>query len=48
MKKPLTDRVYLLKCVGKIMAYWQLYNIEEAKIWAKNLVERLEKMGLVS
>lgn len=40
------DRTYLSKCVGKIMAYHLLGNTVQAKEWAKNLVTKLQQMGL--
>ena len=42
------DRVVLSQCVGKIMAYLRVDKKEEAKRWAKQLVEQLTKMGLLS
>jgi hypothetical protein len=41
------DRVMLSQCVGKLMAYLRVGNREEAKLWAKALVEHLRKMGLI-
>lgn len=41
------DRVALSQCVGKLMAYIRVDKKEEAKIWAKKLVERLKQMGLL-
>ena len=42
------DRVQLSQCVGKIMAYLRVDKKEEAKLWAKKLVDQLTKMGLLS
>lgn len=41
------DRVYLARCVGKLMAYLRLDKRAEAKAWAGLLVDHLRKMGLI-
>lgn len=41
------DRVTLSQCVGKLMAYLRVDKKDDAKIWAKKLVEHLKKMGLL-
>ncbi len=41
------DRVALSQCVGKVMAYLRVGKPDDAKVWAKKLVEQLKKMGLL-
>ncbi len=41
------DRVYLSKCVGKLMAFIRLGDKEQAREWAKLLVDYLKKMDLL-
>jgi hypothetical protein len=41
------NRVRLSTCVGKLTAYVRVNNQDEAKLWAKALVEHLHKMGLL-
>jgi hypothetical protein len=42
------DRVALSQCVGKVMAYLRVGQLENAKLWARKLVDQLTKMGLLS
>lgn len=47
-KKKDPDRAYLATCLGKVIAYKNVGNKEEASAWAHALVNKLKRMGLLS
>jgi hypothetical protein len=47
-KKKDPTRAYLATCLGKVVAYYNVGNKEEANAWAHALVTRLKRMGLLS
>ena len=47
VKKKNKDRQFLSMCVGKIMSFYLIGRVDEARQWATQLAERLKKMELL-